>query len=625
MSAFYSDPAGRYYRLLWQEQETAYLIDCTGKKAPIQVSKEVLNTLVPSSSPLLFQDENFLSARQKRIRDERFAQLKDLVQEIPALLQPAERKKRLMECAEQAGVSVRTLAGRLFQYWVYQTPNILAPKPTKRSDDSSASISEEEKYMRRALNRFYYSTDKHSLPTAYQLMLREFYCDEQGCLLDHYPSFYQFRYFFRKHRYASNELISREGIRAYQKNGRATTGSVRDGVTGPGIYQMDATLCDIFLVSQFSETQVVGRPILYMAIDVMTQLIVGVSVGFEGGYGGLSDCLYHTLSDKVADCRELDIEIEEDQWPAHHLPKEIITDRGREFTGTNLENFCCVHGISVTILEAYRPDQKPLVEKFIDLLQNAYKPFLLDCGVIRKNFQERGAPDYRAQSKLNIRQFTQIVLRCVLFLNTQHVIERYQRTGEMIAGEVQPIANKLWNWFMSRPEFDLNVVEQQELRFSLLPTAQATLTARGLKFQDAYYYHPSYTSRFVQAKATGVERVKIAYLPNTLSVIYLIEEDSYIPFQLATPYQRYESMTLEEMAVLRKIEKADLKRLKEQELQGKLDLISSVKAVVGQVRPAADAKLKEIGSARSNERQKIQEAQGMTILEKLQQAQEERL
>ena len=45
--------------------------------------------------------------------------------------------------------------------------------------------------MRWALNKFFYTTKKQSLMTAYTMMLKEKYCDAMGVLGEEYPSFYQ--------------------------------------------------------------------------------------------------------------------------------------------------------------------------------------------------------------------------------------------------------------------------------------------------------------------------------------------------------------------------------------------------------------------------------------------------
>ena len=65
---------------------------------------------------------------------------------------------------------------------------------------------------------------KQSLMTAYTMMLKEKYCDALGVLAEEYPSYYQFRYFYRKTRNLQNFYISRDGLKNYQRNNRPLTG-----------------------------------------------------------------------------------------------------------------------------------------------------------------------------------------------------------------------------------------------------------------------------------------------------------------------------------------------------------------------------------------------------------------
>ena len=85
--------------------------------------------------------------------------------------------------------------------------------------------------------------------TAYTMMLKEKYCDSLGVLTKEYPSFYQFRYFYRKTRNLQNFYISRDGLKNYQRNNRPLVGEgVQEFAPAVGTGMFDATVCDIYLV-----------------------------------------------------------------------------------------------------------------------------------------------------------------------------------------------------------------------------------------------------------------------------------------------------------------------------------------------------------------------------------------
>ena len=101
--------------------------------------------------------------------------------------------------------------------------------------------------------------------------------------------------------------------------------------------------------------------------------------------------------DKVEFCKNHGIEIEKEDWPNEGLPGQIITDKGREFIGNRMRELAEKFGMEFESLPPFRPDEKGLVEKAFDLIQQKYKPLLRGKGVIEADAQERWAADYRKQ------------------------------------------------------------------------------------------------------------------------------------------------------------------------------------------------------------------------------------
>ena len=104
----------------------------------------------------------------------------------------------------------------------FQDITVLAPKKKKEKE-----LTRDQKNMRWALNKIFYTRNQNSLSTAYTMMLKEKYCDMHGNLVSDCPTFNQFRYFYRKNRKLENFHISRDGLTAYQRNTRPLIG---DGV-----------------------------------------------------------------------------------------------------------------------------------------------------------------------------------------------------------------------------------------------------------------------------------------------------------------------------------------------------------------------------------------------------------
>lgn len=130
---------------------------------------------------------------------------------------------------------------------------------------------------------------------------------------------------------------------------------------------MDETQADIYLVSQFDRSRIIGRPNIYLAVDTATQLIAGVYVGLDAGEEAVAACIANAAMDKREYCRSFGIEIEPEQWPSAGIPREVITDKGGEFLGGRMDELCVRYGIERHALPPFRPDEKGIVEKMFDL------------------------------------------------------------------------------------------------------------------------------------------------------------------------------------------------------------------------------------------------------------------
>ena len=80
-------------------------------------------------------------------------------------------------------MSKQTIRNYLCLYLTYQNKAVFAPK--QRAQDTE--LSQDEKNMRWALNKFFYTKNKNSLKTAYTFMLKNKYCDENGTLPEELP------------------------------------------------------------------------------------------------------------------------------------------------------------------------------------------------------------------------------------------------------------------------------------------------------------------------------------------------------------------------------------------------------------------------------------------------------
>ena len=214
-------------RVLDYTTDKVFIIDCIKRTMPVWTDAESLKDYVSCSEDTLQEitdtfliDLDTLDAESRKTAYERYTMIAPL---LPFVSDQKKRKELINSIASMKSISKQTIRYYLCLYLVYQNIAILISK--QRAKESV--LSQDAKNMRWALNKFFYTKHKNSLSVAYTLLLKEKYCDSLGNLLPEYPSFYQFRYFYRKTKKMQTYYISRDGLKDYQKNNRPLLG---DGI-----------------------------------------------------------------------------------------------------------------------------------------------------------------------------------------------------------------------------------------------------------------------------------------------------------------------------------------------------------------------------------------------------------
>lgn len=553
------------FRILSLENEKVLAIDCEKKTMPQFFPLSFFeNGYILEGLPSPFPSFEELTAVDRQIAQKRYTMIAAAVSVI------SDRQKRnqmINFSSKQFNVSKQTLRSYLCAYLIHQDLAVLAPKRKKEKE-----LTQHQKNIRWGLNKFFYTRNQNSLSTAYTMMLKEKYCDLNGNLLSEYPTFNQFRYFYRKNRKLENFHISRSGLTEYQRNHRPLTGSgVQEFAPNIGTAMLDSTICDIYLVDEKGE--LAGRPILTAACDANTSMCLGYVLSWENDTNSLKNLMLNILEDKVSYCEKKGIHITQEQWNVkNQLPSIIVTDQGSEYTSQTFEQIAEI-GITLINLPPYRPELKSIIEKFFDLVQNSYKDVLKGKGVIMPDFQERGANDYRKDAVLTMQEFERILLRCIIHYNCERVIQNYPYTDEMLSDNVSPHANEIWNWKIDRSETNLIDTSKKDLILTLLPRTTGKFTRRGLKVNGLRYFADGYKEQFL----TG-GNVTVSYDPENCDKVWFKEKDGvFVEFTLIE--KRFSHMTLEEFQDIQKQQKQLSQNAAKNQYQAKIDLINFIETV----------------------------------------------
>ncbi|MGG2014054.1 DNA-binding protein [Bacillus sp. S10(2024)] len=442
---------------------------------------------------------------------------------------------------------------------------------------------EVKQFFRISINRYYHNLNETSLKFAYQSMLSDFFLKEDGTLQEEIPTIRQFRYWYEKEYSIEQKIKKRQGENIYNLQHRAVLGSSTFNIEGPGArYQIDATTADVYVVSDFNRTWIIGKPVLYVVIDVFSRMVVGVHVALEGpSWQAAMMALVNVVTNKVEFCKKYDINIKQEEWDCHHLPNAILADRG-EFEGKSVETLINTLKVRIENTPPFRADWKGIVEQHFRLINERVKPLL--PGVVRPDFGKRGARDYRLDAKLTLKEFTKIIINCILSHNNNKLIADYPLDKEMIESEVRPVPMELWKWGRTNRAGKLRTCDEDIVKLSLLPIHSAVITRRGIEFRKMLYSCERAIKEFwfESAHAKGRKRIKVSVDPRNINNIYIRSKNGldYDVCYLLDHQERYKDMSLDETEYYQAVKNMQKKELEKKELENDIKLNKEITSIV---------------------------------------------
>ncbi len=299
------------------------------------------------------------------------------------------------------------------------------------------------------------------------------------------PTFRQFEYYYRKTRNPVAEIIARYGRTEYDRNNRPILDNSTRMAFGPGaVYQIDATVADIYLLSYLDRNLLIGRPVIYLVIDVFSRLIVGLAVTLEGpSWEGARLALESAFMNKVEFCKRFGVNITEAQWPVEGLCEGLLGDNG-EIRGYNANSLVDPLGIRVITAAPARPDWKGIVERRFKMLNDLF--VVWRPGDVRPRRDVKGR-DYRLEAALDLNQFRRMMIECVLHHNNSHRLKKYPKDEFMIPKKVEPVPLKLWSYGMQYRTGKLRWESPEKIHLNLLPRGRASVTPQGFYYKGLYY------------------------------------------------------------------------------------------------------------------------------------------
>ncbi len=343
--------------------------------------------------------------------------------------------------------------------------------------------------------------------------------------LGKYPNERQIQRVLKTNISTVDKLIHKTTNFHFKANMRGLTGKNWEGVSGPGhTWAIDSTIGDIYLRSSVNRSWIVGRPIVYVIVDIWSTAVVGFYVCLNGPSWDMAMIALFCASSEpnlIAEMYGYTPMFTLDPHPT--MASLLLCDRAEylsqaaSYTGARLIQTMCY-------TPPYRGDLKGLVEVLHRIAKDqlfGWVPGAIDAR--RKEYELRNFD--RTKAVLTVREFTHYLY--VVFSEYNLTANRDHRLdSHMRATDVNPTPAGLWNWGHSVGIGFQRFIPQSELITTLLPTANASVTKGGIMLGGKHYV--TNTSRDLEsatvARNLGGWDIQGHYFPGSVSKIWTPNE-----------------------------------------------------------------------------------------------------
>ncbi|MFY9510851.1 MAG: hypothetical protein WAQ05_07745 [Rubrivivax sp.] len=318
------------------------------------------------------------------------------------------------------------------------------------------------------------------------------------------PTWHQFRY--RCRRLQAKESKDLDGLP------RGERGSATDNVPGPGFFEIDATHFQIQLVSRVTKSALVGRPSVYLIVDIYSDVITGYALTLENpSWAVAALALYNTFSDKGAIFERLGLPFVSADWPCRELPNmlradraELVSNMGQEFPAS---------GVRVEVTPSMTPIAKGSVEGKNSETKHSHKSRFNLPGLFSK-YRKRRESDGKRHAALDLLEFERILVEIIMDLNRRAV--KASRLPPDALQETSRVASRVgfYEWALeARPGFT-RTMGANFVYEHLLTKDRGTVTPGGIKFNgEVFNCDWLRANGYLTAALNGSYEIAVSYNP----------------------------------------------------------------------------------------------------------------
>lgn len=293
------------------------------------------------------------------------------------------------------------------------------------------------------------------------------------------------------------------------------------GVVGPGhTWAIDSSIGDVYLRSNVNRAWIIGRPIVYLIVDVWSTAIVGFFVCLDGPSWKMAKVALFSAAASPDLIAELwGYEPMHSLYPAPTMCAALMCDRGEY-----LSKAASITGAKLIPCLSYAPPYRPDLKGLVEVLHRIEKDrqYYFVPGAIdqrREEFELRHFDPNEAV--LTVREYATYLYQ--IFTEYNLTAPREKRLdAHMHAAGVFPSPAGLWRYGHEMGVGVRRNLSQSELITNLLPSEKARVTRQGVMFGGMQYESKSIDEQSwtTIARTFGGWDISANYFPGTVARIW---------------------------------------------------------------------------------------------------------
>lgn len=282
------------------------------------------------------------------------------------------------------------------------------------------------------------------------------------------------------------KLLEKTTSGHFKRSLRGLVGKAWRGVGGPGhMFAIDSTVGDCYLRSAVNRAWIIGRPIVYVLVDVWSTAIVGFHVCLTGpSWDTAKVSIFNSVASPELMSQLLGFEWSLGLFPQATLPSVLMCDRGEYLSAAAAKLGLDLH-VNMSYAAPYRPDLKGTVEVLHRIAKD--KNFLFVPGAHdfhRKELELRKSDPGR--SVLTVHEFVAL-LHMTFELYNLTADRTHRMDANMNAAGVIPSPGGLWHYgFEVGIGFQRHIPESTLVK-KLLPEMTGQVGRSGIKLLQNHY------------------------------------------------------------------------------------------------------------------------------------------